>query len=180
MHGSRLSASAHRPWQAPPLVARLARLRYPREGRRQSLRHRRRGSLFSSQLFPKWWHLPALARAERRTPRSLSQCILETAESILDFAGGLLDLTIRLELLVAQRLADRLLGRALDLFRGSLDPILIHDCILPSRDRVSARQPQYIGRHRCGSLGKYLNRTCARVVAWRRKTRRHARRSPSS
>src|SRR5271166_4265199 len=139
MHGSPLPASAHRLWRVPPLVVRLALPRYPREGRRQSLLHRRRGSLFSSHVLPTWLHLPASARAERRTPRSLFQCVLQTADRILDFAGSLLDLAIRLQLLFANRLADRRLHRTLDLFRRSRDPILVHECILLSREqRVNA------------------------------------------
>jgi hypothetical protein len=53
--------------------------------------------------------------------------ILETADGVLDFAFNLVGLAVGLQLGIAYCLADGLLGRALDLFRRSRDPILIHD-----------------------------------------------------
>jgi hypothetical protein len=59
--------------------------------------------------------------------RLLLQCVLETADGVLDLALDLFGLAVRLKLGIAYRLADGLLVRALDLLRRSRDPILIHD-----------------------------------------------------
>src|SRR5271165_4571178 len=58
------------------------------------------------------------------------QRVLEPADSVLDLACNLVGLAVSLQLGIAGRLADCLLDRALDLFRCSRDPILIHDFIL--------------------------------------------------
>jgi hypothetical protein len=55
------------------------------------------------------------------------QAILHAANGILDLAGGLLGLAVRLQLGVADCLADGFLDRAFDLVGSSRDPILIHD-----------------------------------------------------
>src|ERR1700730_7459331 len=55
------------------------------------------------------------------------QRVLETTDSVLDLAFDLVGLSVRLPLGLACCLADGLLDRALDLFRRSRDPILIHD-----------------------------------------------------
>src|ERR1700730_7409205 len=55
--------------------------------------------------------------------------VLETADSVLDLAFDLVGLAVSLQLGIACCLTDGLLDRALDLFRRSRDPILVHDCI---------------------------------------------------
>src|SRR5437763_3684929 len=56
--------------------------------------------------------------------------ILHAANGILDLAGGLLGLAVRLQLGIADDLADGFLDRAFDASRGSRDSILIHDHLL--------------------------------------------------
>src|ERR1051326_1898181 len=56
----------------------------------------------------------------------IPQSILHAANGILDFAGGLLGLAVRLHLGIADHFADHLLDRAFDLMCGSRDPIFIH------------------------------------------------------
>jgi hypothetical protein len=60
----------------------------------------------------------------------LLQCVLQTADSVLDLAFDLVGLAVGLQLGVAYRLADGLLERALDFLRRSRDPILIYDYVL--------------------------------------------------
>ena len=56
--------------------------------------------------------------------------VFEAADGVLNLARYLVGLALRLQLGVTDRLADRLLDCAFDLFRRSGDPILIHDVFL--------------------------------------------------
>jgi len=78
-----------------------------------------------------------MAEIPRLARRTSSQLAYFPLERILDAADGVLNLTLnfvsvafRLQLGVADRLADHLLDCALDLLRRSDDPVLVHNCIL--------------------------------------------------
>src|SRR6202035_2231615 len=75
----------------------------------------------------------------------LLQCILETADSVLNLAFDLVGLAVGLQLGIAYRLADGLLDRALDLLRRSRDPIPIHDYVTPTMDISSVHRGDRIG-----------------------------------
>src|SRR6202035_4939718 len=75
----------------------------------------------------------------------LLQCILETADSVLNLAFDLVGLAVGLQLGIAYRLADGLLDRALHLLRRFRDPILIHDYVLPQWNISSVHRGDRIG-----------------------------------
>src|SRR3984893_2104500 len=85
-----------------------------------------------------WTYVDVRAKAarlvdhDRRTKRLslFLQRVLEATDSVLDLAFDLVGLAVSLQLGIAGCLADGLLDRALDLFRRSRDPILVHDFIL--------------------------------------------------
>src|SRR6266404_2922267 len=86
----------------------------------------------------------SVSRSRDRQTKRLSlflQRFLETTDSVLDLAFDLVGLAVGLQLGIPCCLADGLLDRALDLFRRSGDPILIHDRTLLSwtQFRVSRR-----------------------------------------
>src|SRR5271165_779538 len=64
--------------------------------------------------------------------------VFQAADGILHFAFGLVSFALGLQLGVAHHLANRLLYRTLDLFRRSLDTILVHDSLLCK----SAKRPR--------------------------------------
>src|SRR3984893_10779357 len=82
-----------------------------------------------------WTYVDVRAKAarlvdhDRRTKRLFLflQRVLNATDSVLDLAFDLVGLAVSLQLGIACCLADGLLDRALDLFRRSRDPILVHD-----------------------------------------------------
>ena len=57
--------------------------------------------------------------------------ILDAADDVLNLTPDFVSVAFRLQLGVADHLADHLLDCALDLLRRSDDPVLVHRCILP-------------------------------------------------
>ena len=66
--------------------------------------------------------------------------ILDAADDVLNLTLDFVSVAFRLQLGVADHLADHLLDCALDLLRRSDDPVLVHRCIL----RYSVPEKLYV------------------------------------